>query len=255
MGTIFWMSHSIESCNWIDFISVAYASWYHWNWCRTQRKAATINQFACPSYSLYVQMLWHPMYYPGGMKARVSPVQWSKPHSILAPTQYPNPGGRIQNHKRWPLDYHCTHKVPRTSINYLIWLHLTFLQALWDAPTRLYSSHLVWYLIRMWLCLLSPSIFKTYYISISSLPANGLLAAAKIWARLLSKKLFKKLSQKLRFHFISNWSNSYCTHTMSPSMLYLVKFFSILWHITIALKLFFNSPKSNGASLQTLQET
>ena len=25
------------------------------------------------------------MYYPGGMKARVSPVQWSKPHSILAP--------------------------------------------------------------------------------------------------------------------------------------------------------------------------
>ena len=27
------------------------------------------------------------MYYPGGMKARVSPVQWSKPHSILAPTQ------------------------------------------------------------------------------------------------------------------------------------------------------------------------
>ena len=21
----------IESCNWIDFISVAYASWYHWS--------------------------------------------------------------------------------------------------------------------------------------------------------------------------------------------------------------------------------
>ena len=37
--------------------------------------AATINQFACPSYSLYVQLLWYPIYYPGGMKARVSPVQ------------------------------------------------------------------------------------------------------------------------------------------------------------------------------------
>ena len=53
------MSPSIESCNWIDFISVAYASWYHWNCGRTQRKAATINQFACPSYSLYVQLLWY----------------------------------------------------------------------------------------------------------------------------------------------------------------------------------------------------
>ena len=108
MDTIFWLSPSIESCNWIDFISVAYASWYHWNCGRTQRKAATINQFACPSYSLYVQLLWYPMYYPEGMKARVSPVQWSKPNSILAPTQDSNPGGRIQNHKRWPLHYHCT---------------------------------------------------------------------------------------------------------------------------------------------------
>ena len=33
---------------------------------------ATINQFAYPSYSLYVQLLWYPMYYPGGMKTRVS---------------------------------------------------------------------------------------------------------------------------------------------------------------------------------------
>ena len=39
------------------------------------------------------------MYYPEGMKARVCPVQWSKPNSILAPTQDSNPGGRIQNHK------------------------------------------------------------------------------------------------------------------------------------------------------------
>ena len=88
---------------------MAYASWYHWNCGLTQRKAATINQLACSSYSLYVQLLWYPMYYPGGMKARVSPVQWSKPHSILAPTQDSNPGGRIQSHKRWPLHYHCPH--------------------------------------------------------------------------------------------------------------------------------------------------
>ena len=47
------------------------------------------------------------MYYPEGMKARVGPVQWSKPNSILAPSSPPsqdsNSGGRIQNHKRWPL--------------------------------------------------------------------------------------------------------------------------------------------------------
>ena len=60
-----------------------------------------------PSYSLYVQLLWYPMYYPEGMNARVSPVQWSKPYSILDPTQDSNPGGQIQNHKRWPLHYHC----------------------------------------------------------------------------------------------------------------------------------------------------
>ena len=85
---------------------MAYSSRYHWNCGRTQRKAATINQLACPSCSLYVQLLWYPMYYPGGVKARVSPVPWSKPYSILAPTQDSNPGGRIRNHKRWPLHYH-----------------------------------------------------------------------------------------------------------------------------------------------------
>ena len=99
---------TIESCSWIDFIYVAYASWYHWICGRTQRKAATINQLACPSYSFYVQKIWYPKYNPGGMKARVGPVQWSKPHSILAPTQDSNPDGRIKNHKRWPLHYHCT---------------------------------------------------------------------------------------------------------------------------------------------------
>ena len=72
MDTIFQLSSSIESYNWIDFISVAYASWYHWNCGRTQHKAATINKFACPGYSLYVQLLWYQMYYPGGMKAWVA---------------------------------------------------------------------------------------------------------------------------------------------------------------------------------------
>ena len=45
------------------------------------------HQSTCmPGYSLYVQLLWYPMYYPEGMKARVSHVQWSEPHSsILAP--------------------------------------------------------------------------------------------------------------------------------------------------------------------------
>ena len=62
MDTIFWLSPLIESCNWIYFISVAYASWYHWNCGRTQRKAASINQLACSSYNHYVQLLWYPMY-------------------------------------------------------------------------------------------------------------------------------------------------------------------------------------------------
>ena len=48
------------------------------------------------------------MYYPEGMKAQLSPVQWSKSYSILSPTQDSNPGDRYQNHKRWPLHYHCT---------------------------------------------------------------------------------------------------------------------------------------------------
>ena len=36
---------------------------------RTQLYAATINQFAFPSYNFHVQLLWYPMFYPGGMKA------------------------------------------------------------------------------------------------------------------------------------------------------------------------------------------
>ena len=67
------------------------------------------NQSIClPRYSLYVQLLWYPMYYPGGMKARVSTVQWSKPHSILAPLRIRTRAAGLNNHKRWPLHYHCT---------------------------------------------------------------------------------------------------------------------------------------------------
>ena len=37
-------------------------------------------------------------------------VQWSQPYSTLAPTQDSNPGGLIQNHKRWPRTalYYCS---------------------------------------------------------------------------------------------------------------------------------------------------
>ena len=67
------------------------------------------HQSTCmPSYSLYVYLLCYPPnVYPEGTKVRVSSVQWSKPYSILAPTQDSNPGGRIQHHERWPLHYHC----------------------------------------------------------------------------------------------------------------------------------------------------
>ena len=109
MDTIFWLSASIEPCNWINLISVAYASWYLWSCGRTQRKAATINQFACPSYSLHVQLLWYPMYYPGGMKALVSHVQWSKPHSILAPVRIRTraAGFRIISGDHYTTPAHC----------------------------------------------------------------------------------------------------------------------------------------------------
>ena len=43
-----------------------------------------------PSRCLGVRQDWYPMYYPEGMKARVSPVQSIKPHRILAPTRDSN---------------------------------------------------------------------------------------------------------------------------------------------------------------------
>ena len=63
------------------------------------------------------------------MKARVSPVQWSKPNSILAPTQDSNPGGRIQNHKRWPPHYHFLHS------------HPLFRQLPWHTQFNIFLSH------------------------------------------------------------------------------------------------------------------
>ena len=67
------------------------------------------HQSTCmPSYSLYIHLLWYLMYYPGGMKARVSPVHWSEPHSILAPTQDSNPGGRIDRFRIISGDHYTT---------------------------------------------------------------------------------------------------------------------------------------------------
>ena len=45
-----------------------------------------------PSYNLDVQLLRYPMYYPEGMKDRVSPVQSIEPHRILTPTRDSNQG-------------------------------------------------------------------------------------------------------------------------------------------------------------------
>ena len=46
----------------------------------SSRLQPSINLHAPVYRAFYVQLLWYPMYYPEGMKARVSPVQWSKPY-------------------------------------------------------------------------------------------------------------------------------------------------------------------------------
>ena len=75
-----------------------------------------------PSYSLYVQLLWYPMYrLPRKDECSGKPCA-AKPYSILAPTRDSNPGGRIQNHKRWPLHYHCTLKV--LIMTFMVWILL-----------------------------------------------------------------------------------------------------------------------------------
>ena len=100
IDTIFWLSPSIESCNWIDLISVAYASWYHWNCGRTQRKAATINQLACPSLQPLCSADRVPNVLPQWDEGSSKPCAVIEALLYISPTHDLNPGGRIQNHKR-----------------------------------------------------------------------------------------------------------------------------------------------------------
>ena len=73
------------------------------------------------------------------MKARVSPVQWSKPHSILASTQDSNLGGRIQNHMRWPLHYHCAPLVWTFKEYWFIYHNKNFVHVI---ISLIYQTHL-----------------------------------------------------------------------------------------------------------------
>ena len=54
---------------------------------RTQFKVATVYSIHTQSLSWSFRQDWYPMYYPEGMKARVSPVQSIEHHRILAPTR------------------------------------------------------------------------------------------------------------------------------------------------------------------------
>ena len=65
------------------------------------------------------------MYYPEGMKARVNPVQWSKPHNILAPictqdSNYPGSGFKIISSDHYTTTAHtwflCSYSWLYTSI-------------------------------------------------------------------------------------------------------------------------------------------
>ena len=80
-----------------------------------------------------------PYIQPRRMKAQVSPVQWSKPHSILAPSQDSNPGSRIQNHKWWPLHCHCNLFITRSN-------HVTIhgnLIITWSLLVNLTHTHII----------------------------------------------------------------------------------------------------------------
>ena len=98
--------------------------------------AATISQLVCPSYSLYVQLLWYPMYYvPEGIKGRVSPVQRSKPYSILIgpPTQDSKPGGRYPP-PRW-----------MGAIYFFPQFFLNFSSILYSSPTAFFHPGINYY--------------------------------------------------------------------------------------------------------------
>jgi len=51
------------------------------------------NQLACPSYNLYVQLLWYPMYYPRGMK-------WPGRGTVVV-TAYDFESGRPGSNPEW----------------------------------------------------------------------------------------------------------------------------------------------------------
>ena len=103
--------------SWLYFCGICLKVWPNATFLGCNHQSSSI-----PSYSLYVQLLWHPMYYPGGTKARVSHVQWSDPHSIFTPTQDSHPGGRIQNHKQWPLHYYCKMDIDGPEWGNITWI-------------------------------------------------------------------------------------------------------------------------------------
>ena len=74
-----------------------------------------------PIHCLDVRQDWYPMYYPEGMKARVSPVQSIEPHRILAPHSGLEPGTSgytVQSSN------HCT---PFTSVTFSCRWHNLFI--------------------------------------------------------------------------------------------------------------------------------
>ena len=85
-----------------------------------------------PSRCLDVRQDWYPVYYPEGMKARVSPVQSIEPHRILAPTrdsnqEPPGPESRVVTstlplHTTIPL--HTTLPLHNIQMKHPVHLHL-----------------------------------------------------------------------------------------------------------------------------------
>ena len=83
-----------------------------------------------PSRCLDVRQDWYPMYYPEGMKARVSPVQSIEPHRILAPTRDLNrePLGPQSRVVTTILPLHTVYMLlriilPKCNHNYRLFLH------------------------------------------------------------------------------------------------------------------------------------
>ena len=105
------VTEALHAVSWLYFCGICQKVWPN-----TAFLCCNHQSTCMPSYSFHVQLLWYPMYYPGGMKARVSPVQWSEPHSILAPFQDSNPGGRIQNHDHYTTTAHDRYRALSCSV-------------------------------------------------------------------------------------------------------------------------------------------